>query len=537
MSLWASTACAWAVTGRPVQDSPKAQKHAVRGVCSLEAGDLKSAEAELRQAVSLAPRNPTYLGSLGAVLGMEEKLEESSTYLEQALRINPSDLASRRNLASNQFQLGQLQPAKENLERVLKAAPGDKTSILLLGMVSEELKDYAAAVKWLASVPDQVRQRPKSIAALARAYYNTGQKERARETLKGLEGHPAGPEGIFLGAQVASQENDLDTAQRMFASIWPTYPDTEKLGYNLALVQYRANRIDESQMTLRKLVGAGHETSDIYNLLGWCLYKQGNFKEAVAAMDKAIEIDPTRESNYLDVGMILIEIRRPTGALVAAQRAVEVAPDSYQAYRLKGLAETKLARVTEAEKSFARALELNPADPETILGLASAQWDDGKIPQAEETLKKGLERCPHYPLLYQEYGKILLKLGSASDPSTESRAVSLLRTAIALDGSLAEPHHQLGKLALAQGRIQEALEELETAGKLDPENSEIHYSLARTYRRWGRGEEAAREFRVYESLKAEEEKSVSGRATRRNKPTSPEKELTPSALSKGPSQD
>lgn len=494
---------------------------------AVERRDLKTAEAELRHAVELAPRNPVYLGTLGAILGTEQKLEESNVYLEKALAIIPNDFATRRDLASNQFQLSLLQPAKENLERILKAKPGDATSVLLLGMVEEELKHYVHATKLLGSVPEQVRQRPESLAALARSYYHTGQEEKARETLKELQGHPAGPEGVFLAGQVAAQANDLETAEQLFASIWSTYPDTTKLGYNLALAQYRANRFGASQATLGKLIGSGHETSDTDNLLGWCLFRQGKFEEAVATMDQAVALDPSKESNYLDVGIMLMDRHHFSGALAAAEKAVEVAPTSYRAYRLKGLAESELAKVIEAENSFARALELNPNDPEAIRNLATAQWDDGKIQEAEATFQKGIHQFPQDARFYQDIGVMLLETVQVGDVTTESRAVSLLQNAITLDGSLSEPRYQLGNLALSKGRTQEALRHFEMAAKLNPSSSKIHFSLARAYRRLGRADEAATEVRIYKSLKAEEGKSRPGASARGRKPTRLHKQPVP----------
>jgi Flp pilus assembly protein TadD len=69
------------------RDEP-AQAHADKGLKLMEEGDLKGAEAELRRAVQLDPENAVHLSSLGAVLGMEKKLEESNVYLVKALRIN-----------------------------------------------------------------------------------------------------------------------------------------------------------------------------------------------------------------------------------------------------------------------------------------------------------------------------------------------------------------------------------------------------------------------------------------------------------------
>lgn len=476
-------------------------------------GEPAAAEAELRQAVELAPDEAEYLGLLGVVLGMERKLQESDVSLEKALHINPGDSTTRRNLAWNQFELGQLGSAKANLELVLKDRPHDAAAILVLGMVAEELKDYPNAIRLLESVPEQAGERPQSIAALARAYYYTGREKKAREILHRLPLHSSEPEGVFLGAQIAAELHDFEDAESLFSSIWPTYPDTAKLGYSLSLVQYRAGRYPQSLATLRRLIAARHESSGIYNLLGWCLYKQDDLKGAIRALDQAITLDPADESNHLDAGMMLLDHRVYAGAMAAADKALEVAPDSYRAHRLKALVQFKIGRTNDAEGLYARAVELNPADAQAIVGLATAQLDNGNPSRAEETLKKAIERLPREALLYQGYGTMLLWGEGANDTITESRAVRLLEKAIALDASLAEPHYQLGKMALREDRTREALEQLEACVKLDPKSSKNHYALAQVYRRLGRAADAAREVQLFQSLKAQEDRVFSGPAT------------------------
>jgi len=65
---------------------------------------------------------------------MEQKLAESNLFLEKALSIDPLSTQTRRNLASNQFQLGDLILAQKNLQLLLKNDPADKTSILLYSL-------------------------------------------------------------------------------------------------------------------------------------------------------------------------------------------------------------------------------------------------------------------------------------------------------------------------------------------------------------------------------------------------------------------
>jgi predicted Zn-dependent protease len=254
---------------------------------------------------------------------MEQKLEEASQYFEKALKIDPGNLTVRRNLAADQWQMGHLQEAEGNLERILNANPHDPAAVLLLGMVAENSKNYARAAQLLASVPELVMQRPESIAALGRSYYHTGQKQKARETLESLLHQPVEPQHVFLGGEIASEAGDHETALRLFASIRSTYPDGPQLAYKTALAQYHGGHSPEAERILLDLINTGYPTSDVYNLLARSYYKQDKFEDTVRAMDQAIALEPNKESNYLDLGQMLTAHQLLTSAHEVAQKAVK----------------------------------------------------------------------------------------------------------------------------------------------------------------------------------------------------------------------
>jgi tetratricopeptide (TPR) repeat protein len=497
--------CARAAMALP-QSAPaeKAQNYAERGMDLAQSGDLKSAEEELRRAVALAPNNPEFLAELAGVLGMEQKLEEAGVYFEKALKADPENLQVRRDLAANRWQLGHLQEAKTNLRLILKVKPDDRRSILLLGMVSENLSDYAEAARLLGSVPELVRQRPESVAALARAYYHTNQQQKARATLEKILQDSAEPGSVFMAGEVASQAGDSETALKLFEAIRPSYPDHAVLNYNIALAEYRGGRVAEAESVLVDLRKAGHETVETLNLLGWCYYKQGKYQESVRTMNDAIALDPTRESTYLALCQMLKAHDLPLAHRVAAA-AVERLPNSFRLYMIKGLIEARQGDYTQAVVSYRRAVALDANSREANFNLARMQWRVGSEKEAEETFRSGIKRFPRDGPTYVEYSLMLLKGAETGDSAREQHAVALLKQACAVNPSYAEPHYQLGNLALIKGNIADAQKELQTAARLNPKDAKTHFALSRAYRRLGRSQDAAAELALYQKLKAMEE--------------------------------
>jgi len=90
---------------------------------------------------------------------------------------------------------------------------------LLLGLVSEKSGDDATAVTMLESVPDLVRTQPEAVVALAKSYYRTGERIKAADSLSALANGPLKAQGALLGAQVACDMQDYETAETLLSAI------------------------------------------------------------------------------------------------------------------------------------------------------------------------------------------------------------------------------------------------------------------------------------------------------------------------------
>jgi tetratricopeptide (TPR) repeat protein len=493
------------------QAKSEAQLHAERGLQLLQARNLAAAEAEFGQAVKLSPRDPAYLSELGIVLGMEQRFADSDRYFQAALEVDPGDLSIRRNLAKNQWRLGEFKSAEANLQKVLRAQPADAESTLILGMVEENLQHFESALRLLNSVPALVKQHPESVVALARSYYHVKDPARARQSLRRLLPDAVPAEALYVGGQTALEAEDFTTAEDLFAAAKPGYPDPAKVGYYLALCRYRRGRFSECQQAVLDSLATGSPTRDLYTLLGWCYGGQNKIKEATLAFDRAVALDPGNESTYLDLGTVLLDHHQDEMALALGKETATKFPGSYRALMLRGTAEAGMGYLTDALKSYGRAAELNPGSPEANYDLAIIQSIAGFGKQALETLERGIKKFPRDAPHFEEYAALEIQRGEGGDAGAEARAYEALHRALSLDNRLAQAHFLLGKLELKNNRTTQAVTELEAAARLDPKDANVHLALSHAYTHLGAPDKAAKELATYKTSAERELQAGRGR--------------------------
>jgi tetratricopeptide (TPR) repeat protein len=485
------------------QQSDAASSHWEQGLELAQTGQLQAAEEQLRTAAAMKPDNAEYLSSLATVLAMQRKFEESTALFEKALRLNPADLLSRRHLSANLWQLHRYPEAKQQLERILRADPGDAQTKLLLGLVSEKTGDYSESRTMLSSIPDLVRAQPEALLSLAKSYYRVGERAKAADTLSKLAEGRESTAGALLGARLADEMQDYETAERLIPALPRDSPDFRAARYRLAVIRFHSKQYEQSGLILQDLINAGLKNGEVLRLAGWCYHKTNRDEDAIAIFREAIQLDPADEKNFLDLGMLLLEKGKFSPALELANRMVGAFPRSSDAFALLGSVEFASERFTDAVETYSKALELNPDSGDAMLGLAKAQAAAGAADQARKTLGEAMRRFPGRAVFELELARLLLRESERPGSPQQARAETLLRAAAKHDPNLAEVQYQLGELALRRGQTAAATAHFENEVKNSPGSAKAHFSLARAYRRAGRTEDAARETAVYDKLKDE----------------------------------
>jgi Flp pilus assembly protein TadD len=403
----------WLLLATPASQSviTAARQHVERGYALAQSGDLKAAEAELRQAVKLAPDDALALAVLGMVLSQGANLEEANTYLERALTLDAGDTGTRYNLAVNQFRLGRLEAAQANLDRILKQKPDHKQAASLLDTVKVKSK-YGAAL-------DQ---------------YRTGNFAESQALLEQMT-------------------NAGNRDPKVFSL--------------LAWCHHRQDRAEAAMAAMREAIELAPADATLYSNAAQILLENRSFQAASGAVTKALELAPDHAPALKLKGLLDIEHGDLKQAVASFQRAVELEGADPEALERLGTAQRMLFQYPEAAATFEKGIARFPAYARMYEAYGKLLLDPGGHPDtAAETravalLEKALALDASLPQAHYELAKLLLEAGKASE------ALRHLQAAAELDSSNSATHLALANAYRVLGRTADQSRELKLFRELE----------------------------------------------------------------------
>ena len=271
---------------------------------------------------------------------------------------------------------------------------------------------------------------------------------------------------------------------------------------------------------------------------------------ALAAMQKALQLDPNRADSYLNMALLQMRVEQWDAAEASYRKAVELNPKSTNALVSLGNFYQVRGRFPEAEQQFRRAIESAPADPEPRGSLARLYLAENKFSQAEEFLKQARKDFPdnsvgyrmlgdfyfannrldqattEYAALYQEYPKDItvkkyyVQLLILKDRLDEARKLNDEVLKAAKDDT--DALICKGQIEIRGGKASAAVSTLQGVLKNEPGNAVAHYQLGLAFDQSGNLSQAEAEW--HESVRVRPDlvdahRALAGAAIRRSDPT------------------
>ncbi|HUI10441.1 MAG TPA: tetratricopeptide repeat protein [Bacteroidota bacterium] len=233
---------------------------------------------------------------------------------------------------------------------------------------------------------------------LAMVEEGSGAHASAMNAMNEAVRHAAGAterERLFIGMWHASMDFNPELAGAIADSLIRLSPgEKEAYVFRGTLYEEVDKNIDAALGCYRKAVGADSGYAQAVMKLGYAYSTLGNQQEAVRLMQRYIGLAPDAADPRASYADILVRAGRYDDALEQYTRALALKPDYWYAIREIGRVYLVLGRLKEAEAQYHRALSLLPQSPEIeaahLVADALLQYRRGRFAEAKEDYQKAL---------------------------------------------------------------------------------------------------------------------------------------------------
>src|SRR5438093_1091073 len=288
----------------------------------------------------------------------------------------------------------------------------------------------------------------------------------------------------------------------------------------------------ELKEKLQSLGYLRQDTANSHNNRGMLLLGQGNFDDAIAKFEQAIQVsedlpmariniaralfkkkDYERATKVLHdylrrqprskdadnlLGNIAMERKEYAEAEKRFRTALEYEPNFTDARNSLGILYNKLGRRDDALKEFLKVIAVDPEYAEALNNIGVIYKEQGKAQEAIASFRKAMTADPEFAGSFSNMALALVKQGKTEEGEGE------LKKALVIDPRYAPAYLNLARSLLGHGRTSEVVDVLTTGTRLLPGDPDLQGLLGETYLRLGQKERAIAAFEASLRLKPDQ---------------------------------
>lgn len=438
--------------------------------------DVSAGIQILKDCIKAAPKEPTPLIFLSQLYAKQlKKPDLAQKAAEQALAIAPQNFASYLANFELLIAAGDTKKAEALLEKAAKSGSTEAKFWVQLGDLYTRLflKDDGACA------PDDLK---KMNAVYRRA------------------GELAGEDATIL-----SRVADYFVLSRQVKDAIPFYlkvvaaPQTEKdppinnTRDKLARAFIVTQQRDEAIGVLEQMAKENPLRFATFELLGELYQQKGDFEKAMHNYEHSLLLDAGEPQNYLRLGILLLETKKPDKAVEVMKRARTKFPDVPQITVNLAMALSAAKQHTAAMTAFAEATAQAESNHEELLNFAfyfqygAAAEQAGLTEKAAELLKQSIELDPNNAApAYNYLGYMWVDRGEHLEEGGD-----MIKKALEMDPDNASFLDSLGWYHFKKAEYDKALKLLlRSAETLKQEDAVVFDHIADTFQAMGRTAEA-----------------------------------------------
>lgn len=518
--------------------------YSLKGLAASELGRNQEAEESFRTVVRLAPKSPMGYNNLGVFLSDKGRNREAASAFREAHTLDPQDFTALLGLGTSLAALREYGEAVIYLQKAWQSHPGDFQAGYEFAYALREAKQTVAAKKVLneMSPPPQpelavkyyslagvVHEDLKEFAAASQAYSKAYAIDSSSyELYLPLVRSVLAAEPSSLPPDLPAPPGNLSASQHLAVALLfssygaydqaiPQFQESlrkdntnEPATLGLAEAYKNVGKSTNAEDLLHEYLNT-HPSAAVYDVLAGLEEESAQFVEAVKSYQRAVELDPTNEQYYFDLGMEYLSHFTFGPAAEVFQVGTQKFPKSSRQFLGLAYSHYAVRQYSTAADAFTTAMELDPHSPgvfqawKVVLSfLAPKDWES-LLPR----LRRLQLENPRNAELAFCYGAALFRseLAKGKDAALGQPQL-LLEKAVRLRTNFPEAHLELGNLYAAQKQDQKAVTEYLEAIHEDPKSDIAHYRLGQVYRGMNKFDLATQELARYQELSQAHEEEL-----------------------------
>ncbi|MBN1907145.1 MAG: tetratricopeptide repeat protein [Deltaproteobacteria bacterium] len=206
------------------------------------------------------------------------------------------------------------------------------------------------------------------------------------------------------------------------------------------------------------------EDADTYTSKGLYYLKKGQNDDAVAAFNKAIEINPGNIEAYVSRGITYYLQGKNDKAISDFNKAIEINPEFVVAYQNRGHVYSSTGNYEKALSDYSKVISLKPDDPIIYNMRGILYLKQGKTKNAIADYNKAIEINPEFTVAYQNRGYAYYLMGK------DYKAISDYNKAIESNPENPKTYVLRGHVFYNRGMDIKATSDYNKALELDPDS-------------------------------------------------------------------
>ncbi len=362
-------------------------------------GHYPEAAQQLEDLARQLPQSFDVHELLGMVYAAESQESKANDHLAKAVRLKPESAEARTNLATNLVHMGKVASAETEFRKAVELDPGSYDTNHNLGEICLAAGKLDAAVPYLEKAQKINTGAYDNGYDLALAYAKTGKLDDGRNLVQELlkqkdtaELHNVLGEIDERDGKFVAAENQYETAAHMEPS------ESNLFDWGSELLVHRT--LDPAVNVFQSAAEHYPNSPRLAIGLGMALYSRGNYDDAVKALLKAADLNPSDPRCYYFLSKAYDSSPGQADAVIQRfRRFAELQPENARAHLYYAMSLWKGRRAQDAnldigkiESLLKRSIALDPKLPEAHLQLGNLYSDQGKYAEA----------IPHYQRALQE---------------------------------------------------------------------------------------------------------------------------------------